>query len=198
MIDSADFESLFSKLGYAFFTKGDFNLNIIGVRNLLGGNVQDDTFNDALLVIYKEKGKWVRKVWSITTDPGKSEMKNPSNSKGTAILVPGQYRSTYKVDLHGGKYKALCQRLKPVSVYRDRNKDNRLDMDKSTIQTGMFGINIHRASSSGTTKNVGPYSAGCQVFANVKDFEAFMELVERSESIFGPAFTYTLITTDEL
>lgn len=198
LIESTDFEKLFAKLGFVFFTRGDYNVNIIGIRNLLGGNVQDDTFNDAMVVIYKENGEWVKKIWEVTTDPSLKLLKSPSNSKGTAILVPGQYRSTYKIDLHNGKYKALCQRLKPVSVYRDRNKDNRLDMDKSTIQTGMFGINIHRASSSGTTKNVGPYSAGCQVFASVNDFNEFMRLVERSADIFGNSFTYTLLTTNEL
>lgn len=28
-----DFQSLFKKKGYAFFTKGDFNLNIIFIKN---------------------------------------------------------------------------------------------------------------------------------------------------------------------
>ena len=44
---------------------------------------------------------------------------------GTAILVPDQYRGVYKIDTHGGKrrYTALCQRLGPVKIWRDNNRD---------------------------------------------------------------------------
>ena len=36
--------------GYSFFKKGDYNLNIIGVRNNSG---KADTFDDFINVIYK-------------------------------------------------------------------------------------------------------------------------------------------------
>ena len=49
------------------------------------------------------------------------------------------------MDLHRGKYLALCQR-KPVSVYRDNDKDKRYDLKDKTIDTGLFGINIHKSS----------------------------------------------------
>ena len=198
LIESTDFEKLFNKMGYVFFTNGDYNLNIIGVRNLLGDNIQRDTFNDALVVIYKENGKWVKKIWDATTDPSLKLLKAPSNSNGTAILVPGQYRSTYKIDIHGGKYTALCQRLGNVKVYRDKNRDNKLDMDPKTIQTGMFGINIHRASAYNVSETIGGYSAGCQVFKSYKDFDVFMSLLNKSKNLYGNSFTYTLLTTNNL
>lgn len=198
LIENTDFEKLFQKMGYAFFVNGDYNVNIIGVRNLLGDNIQRDTFNDALVLIYKENGKWVKKIWDATTDPSLKLLKAPSNVNGTAILVPDQYRSTYKVDLHSGKYTAVCQRLKPVKVYRDKNKDNKLDMNPATIQSGMFGINIHRASASYVSETIGGYSAGCQVFKNYKDFDEFMSIVNKSKERFGNSFTYTLITTKDL
>ena len=50
----ANFEQIFQKLGYAYFTNGKYNLNIIGVRNLLNGDKQDNTFNDAIICIYKD------------------------------------------------------------------------------------------------------------------------------------------------
>lgn len=50
----ANFEQIFQKLGYAYFTNGKYNLNIIGVRNLLNGDKQDNTFNDAIVCIYKD------------------------------------------------------------------------------------------------------------------------------------------------
>lgn len=198
LIDKTDFEKLFQKMGYTFFTNGNYNVNIIGVRNLLGDKIQRDTFNDAMVLIFKENNKWVKKVYELTTDPSLKFLKSPSNSSGTAILVPGQYRSVYKVDLHGGKYTALCQRNGNVKVYRDKNKDNKLDMDPKTIQSGMFGINIHRASATVVSESIGSYSAGCQVFKSYKNFNEFMNYIQKSKSLYGNSFTYTLITTDEL
>lgn len=196
LIQETNFNELFNKKGYAFFTNGDYNLNIIGVRNLLDGNIQRDTFNDALILIYKVNGVQKIEIFDATTDPGLKLLKNPSNSKGTAILVPGQYRSTYKIDLHNGKYKALCQRSGLVKVYRDKNRDNKLDMDPKTIDTGYFGINIHKAGLASET--IGGYSAGCQVFKKVADFNHFMEIANKSAALYGNKFTYTLITSEDL
>lgn len=198
LIDNTDFEQLFKKLGYSFFTNGDYNVNIIGVRNLLNGNKQDNTFNDALVMIYKVDGKWVKKIWSNTTDPGLSLLKKPSNSKGTAILVPGQYKGVYALDLHSGKYRALCQRLGKVKVYRDNNKNDILDFKPETIDTGSFGINIHKPGSVSTATYVNGFSAGCQVFKNLADFNSFMAIVEKSAKLYGNKFTYTLLTTDQM
>ena len=79
-------------------------------------------------------------------------MDSPMNSKGCAILVPGQYRGSHKLRLHQGRYLALGQQ-RSVKVYRDRDKDGHYDFDESTIDEGLFGINIHRA-----TKYVGKTS----------------------------------------
>ena len=204
LIEKTDFEALFAKKGYAFFTNGDYNVNIIGVRNLLSAtksgdvykNVQRDQFDDALVLIYKVDGKWKKEIFENTTDPGLKLLKNPSNSNGCAILVPGQYRSTYKIDLHNGKYKALCQRSGLVSVYRDKNRNNVLDMDPKTIQKGYFGINIHKAGVA--SELIGGYSAGCQVFKKVADFNHFMDVINKSKDRYGNTFTYTLVTTEDL
>ena len=110
-------------------------------------------------------------------------------------MVAGQYRSTYTIDSHGGRYKALCQRAGSVRVYRDANKDNIIDKKKSTIDEGYFGINIHRAHSQYERDTVGPYSAGCQVFKRVQDFDRLMYLAQQQIK-FNPTykrFTYTLL-----
>ena len=60
-------------------------------------------------------------------------------------------------------------------------------------ETGLFGINIHRASQTGTTTYVDKYSAGCQVFSNADDFNVFMQLCDRHRQYYGNDFTYTLI-----
>lgn len=191
-----DFENLFKKKGYAFFTKGAYNLNIIGVR--ASGRQLTNSFDDVLVIVFKTPGgSWSRQIYQITTDPGRYYMLNPSNRKGTAILVPGQYRSTYKIDLHRGKYKALCQRNKPVKVWRDNNKNEVYDWNPATLDEGMFGINIHKAGKLST--RVDTWSAGCQVFANETDFKSFMSYCNKQIAQgLGNSFTYTLLNEEDL
>ena len=189
-----NFAKLFDKLGYAYFTNGNYNLNIIGIRTK--GDKVTNLFDDYLIIIYRNgQGRWTRKFYSITTDPGSTFMKNPSNPKGTAILVPGQYRGAWMIAKHRGKYNALCQR-KSVKVYRDNNKDNIYDFKPETIDNGVFGINIHKAGNA--SKRVDNWSAGCQVFANDADFANFMEFCKKQKDIYGNTFTYTLLNEEDL
>lgn len=192
-----DFKALFEKKGYSYFTKGTYNLNIIGIRSNQHNRVTNK-YDDCLVVIYNTEKGWRREIYSITTEPGLTLIKNPSNSKGTAILVPGQYRGAYAVDLHKGKYKALCQRLKPVKVYRDNNKNDVYDLLPEKIENGMLGINIHRSNEFYITSSINNYSAGCQVFDDPNEFNRFMRIVEKAKSIWGNSFTYTLINEEDL
>ena len=190
----ADFQKIFAKKGYAFFTKGEYNLNIIGVRHK--GSKVTNRFDDCLVVIYNTKTEQnVKRVFSCTTLPGKKAMEHPTALKGTAILKEGQYRGAYKIGLHKGKYRALVQ-SKSLPVYRDNNKDDKFDLNPLSIDKGVFGINIHKAGDNSTL--VDGWSYGCQVLAKSIDFNALMRLVERSASIFGNSFTYTLINEDDL
>ncbi len=192
-----DFEKLFKEKGYAYFTKGAYNLNIIGVRaNTL--NITNK-FDDLLVIIYNTpSGKVSRQIYNITTEPGYYYMrKNMLNPKGTAILVPGQYRGCWQIGLHNGKYKALCQK-KPVTVYRDGNKDDRYDLKPETIDKGIFGINIHRAGERFVAQTIDKYSAGCQVFNSPQQFNAFMNYCEKQRTLYGNSFTYTLIKETDL
>lgn len=198
LIDKIDFQQLFKKLNYQFFTKGDYNLNIIGIRNLLYGPITDNTFNDALVLLYKVNGEWKKHIYEFSTDPGITSLSNPVNIKGCAILKPGQYINVYKLDMHKRKYKALCQRLGPVTVYRDINKDNVLDFNESKIDTGYFGINIHHAKNDDTTIYVNSWSAGCQVIRKLSDWYQFLNICEKSEQLYGNHFSYTLITTNDI
>lgn len=191
---NADFKKIFARKGYAFFTKGEYNLNIIGVRHK--GSKVTNKFDDCLVVIYNTNDKQeVRRVFTCTTLPGKKAMEHPTAIKGTAILKEGQYRGAYQIGYHKGKYKALCQR-KPLPVYRDGNKDNKFDLNPLSIDKGIFGINIHKAGDNSTL--VDGWSYGCTVLAKSLDFNALMRLVERSASIYGNSFTYTLINEEDL
>lgn len=191
---NADFKKIFARKGYTFFTKGEYNLNIIGVRHK--GSKVTNKFDDCLVVIYNTNNKEeVRRVFTCTTLPGKKAMEHPTAIKGTAILKEGQYRGAYQIAYHKGKYKALCQR-KPLTIYRDGNKDDKFDLNPLSIDKGIFGINIHKAGDNSTL--VDGWSYGCQVLSKSIDFNALMRLVERSASIYGNSFTYTLINEDDL
>lgn len=184
--------------GYKTF-EGDapYDLNIFGVRS---SNTTSNSFDDIVGVVYRcADGGMHLEYWQATTDPGTYWLQNPSRVEGTAILVPGQYRSTYKLDLHGGSYTALCQRAGTVKVYRDNNRDNVLDWE-GTEHEGYYGINIHRASSSNTSTQVNKWSAGCQVIANPDDFARLLELANKQIE-YHPTwtkFTYTLLEEADL
>lgn len=179
-----------SKKGYVIYDR-PYELNIVGRRT---NNTRPNRFDDWIYIFYKNKNNdWVGYKAPATTDAGTYWLENPMQSKGTALLKEGQYVDAYNLDLHNGKYLALTQRLKPVTVYRDYDRNSTLDFNNGKLDTGFFGINLHRADSDGTTKYVGKYSAGCQVFADADDFDDFIQLAERHKDLYGNKFTYTLI-----
>lgn len=180
--------------GYAFFTNGDYNLNIIGVRS---PNRTANKFDDWICLCYKVNSVWITRIYKITTDAGTYWLKNPMDKRGTAILVPNQYRGVYSIDKHLGKYDALCQRNGKVKTYRDNDKDIILEMDEGTITEGFYGINIHRSNPYKESFLVEKFSAGCQVFANPNDFKQFMDICYKSRDIWGNKFTYTLLLEED-
>ena len=183
--------------GYKWFENGDYNLNIVGIRNSSTNNEITNKFDDLLTVSYKIDGVWYFHQWEATTDPGLHWAENLLNKDGVAILVPGQYSGSHKIDLHQGKYSALKQQ-KPLKVYRDNNKDGKYDMLEKNIKEGIYGINIHRASATGTSTQIDKWSAGCQVIANNQNFDKLMELANKSKDNWGNSFTYTLIESKDI
>jgi len=184
--------------GYKVFkdNREDLNLNIVGVRNTSAGI---DEYGCTLYVFWKTSlGPWAVKSWPITTYPGSRYLvERLLNPRGAAILKPGQYKGIYKLDLHGGRYEALCQRNGPVTVYRDGDRDHEFDILPSSTMTGYFGINIHSPVSPDrlghVAQRVYSSSAGCQVFQKVTDFVDFIELCQSAEELWGNRFTYTLL-----
>jgi hypothetical protein len=175
--------------GFKVFTR-PYELNIIGIRS---ANTVPNRFDDEFHVFYKTGPlNWNYHVFKGTTDPGTYWLRNPMQPQGTAILAEGQYVNAYQIGIHLGKYEALVQR-KPVTVIRDYDRDALLDFKSENRTTGMYGINIHRASVKGTTKYVDKHSAGCQVFENIDDYLFFRKLCYRHRDLYGNSFTYTLI-----
>jgi len=183
--------------GYKWFRSGDYNLNIVGVRNSATNDKITNKFDDWITVSYKVNGLWKYHEFAATTDPGKHWAENLLNASGVAILVPNQYRGSHKIGLHQGKYEALRQ-AKAVQVYRDSNLDLHYDENIQTAQVGVFGINVHRASRTGTSTQIDRWSAGCQVIANNENFAKLMSLAKKSEALWGNSFTYTLIESADI
>jgi hypothetical protein len=183
--------------GYKWFEEGDFNLNLIGVRNSDTGDTVTNAFDDTFFIAYRDAGKWKIHNYACTTDPGAHWQQAPINAGGTASLVPNQYRSTWRIDLHQGLYKALKQ-FKPVDTYRDKNKDLKYTRHIEDITNGIYGINIHRASATGVSNRVDKWSAGCQVIADKADFANLMYLAHTSASKYGNSFTYTLLESKNI
>ena len=185
--------------GYKWFENGNYNLNIVGVRNSETGNEVTNKFDDHITLSYKVDGEWNFHCFDCTTDPGQHWVENVMREEGVAILKPNQYRSSHKIGLHQGKYEALRQQ-KPVQVYRDNNMDGTYDMLEENVQEGIFGINIHRATAKtgGKSTRVDKWSAGCQVIASNDDFAVFMKICRQARDAWGNSFSYTLLESKDI
>jgi hypothetical protein len=117
-----------------------YDLNIVGIRT---ADMTANRFNDWLVAFYRFDGDWTSFGFHATTDPGTYFRRKPDAVTGTAIVKPGQYRKAYAIGRHKN-YKALRQ-VGPITVYRDANRDDVLDTIGMPEETGIFGINIHRA-----------------------------------------------------
>ena len=188
--------------GYKWFedinNKG-YDVNIVGVRNSETKGRVTNAFDDCITISYKVEGEWQFHCFPCTTDPGSHWVENILNEKGVAILKPNQYRGSHKLRLHAGKYLALGQK-KDVTVYRDNNRDGNYDLNESKTDTGLFGINIHRATgrSGGKSTRVDKWSAGCQVIADNDDWHQFLDICQTAREVHGNSFSYTLLESKDL
>lgn len=153
---------------------------LIGIRSKADA---PDKFDDTLILI---EGESIAQ-YPCTTNPGIYWLQKFANPKGAAVLKPAQYKNSWHLGLHRGKYQALTQ-MRPVTVWRDSDKDNK--SEKGIEDTGMFGINIHRSSPSLISTIIGSWSAGCQVFQNPADFNYVIDRCRKSGQ---GMFTYTLL-----
>lgn len=177
-----DFEKLFKENNYVFF-KGDLNLNLFAIRKKINTNLFDDEF----WLVYEDKGVKYTYQFACTTDAGFTYLKKPMNKNGTAIIVPGQYRSTYTIGNHTN-YEALRQ-IKPMKYYRDGDRDLQHDLSGKIYEEIAY-TNIHKAGKNST--DINNWSAGCIVFKREKDFNQVMDTCRKSVKVYGNKFTFTL------
>jgi hypothetical protein len=167
-----------------------YNLNLIAIRS---ASPVLDEFNDLLCIVWQYRGIVNMLRHTVTTDPGLTylgagRMENP---RGTAVVKAGQYPGAWAYGWHKG-YRAL-QQVGPITVLRDPNRDGLLNPANGFEDTGLFGINCHRAAATGRTSSVGPWSAGCIVHADADEFGVLMEIVRRSVEHWPNQFTFTLL-----
>jgi hypothetical protein len=193
-------ETAVKSKGYKWFedsSNKSYDVNIVGVRNNAPSIADKVTnvFDDFLTISFKdERGIWQYYCWNATTDPGKKGVEKFHNKIGVARLIPGQYRGVWMIDLHQGKYSALCQRNGNVRVWRDG--DRNMIFEEIIVDEGSFGINIHKAGQDSTW--VENWSEGCQVFKRVKDFDSFMSICRKASKIHGNKFSYTLLESTDI
>ena len=192
-------ENTMKAKGYKYFTSGDYNLNIIGVRNSETAGRVTNAFDDCMTLSYKIDNEWKFHCFKCTTDPGTHFVENILNERGVAILKPGQYRGSHKIRKHQGRYDALGQQ-RPMKIYRDANLDGKYDLIEESVREELIGINIHRATakSGGKSVRVDKWSAGCQVIASNDDWAVFMKICYQARDLWGNNFTYTLIESKDI
>jgi len=183
--------------GYKFF-EGDYSSNLFGIRSK---DPVPNLWNDLLCLAQYESGilnEGVLHTHYGTTKPGLYYLKKKmGNINGTAILIPGQYRSCWTIGAHKGRYSALVQKGSPFRVWRDNNSDGQFDYS-GVVYTDVTGLNMHTESLLRDTSWVGAYSAGCMVREFDKEHFEIMTILMQSASKYGNSFSFTLFTEDEV
>ncbi len=182
-----ELKAQFEKLKYKW---PDAQYSLVGIRAPIKS---DNQFDD--LLIFIDMGlpgsgpKWPQLTYGLgTTIPGRYYLLNLMNPKGAAILKEGQWVDSWQLGDHRG-YTAFTQ-AKPITVYRDNLKTGVVAEIKGTEDTGMFGINIHRAAQGFKAKFIDNFSAGCQVW---DDYDIFEGIIKKAQPSTQKFFTYTLL-----
>lgn len=207
---------------YIMFYTTKVKLNIIGIRN---NNTVGGKFDDTLVLCSSDDNdKWI-KTFQVTVDPSDIALTTMKNSKGTAIVKSNIfYKDLWQLGFHKQDkvHPALVQ-VNPITVVRDYNKNNNLDIvlskfdkvvkvgnDNKNItdyyyqgklvgreETGLFGINCHRASAWRILESVGLYSEGCTVHKDPNRYnKEFIPIIEKYSKL-NDKFSYVIINQDE-
>jgi hypothetical protein len=187
-------KAIYAQKRYTFFERGDFNLNIIGIRE---DDIFDNTYSDTLIVLYKKAGVWQVLQMPWTTMPGTwGGVLSPITVfgiTGTAVMKENQYRGLYQlIDNWTNVHKSPCfWQVKPMVVFRDGNKNFVFERDMPQ-QEGLFGINMHRMEG----QYVNNWSIGCQG-TNWVNFSKLVALARIATNLYGSRFTYTLLHRED-
>ena len=182
------------KQGYLFFERGDYNLNLVGIRRL-GVKPAASTFCDTLAVLFRQGARDVMLTMPCTTDPGRTHDDDPLTQDANTVLPPGQYPGMWRVGLYRGQYPALVQNSK-CPVYRlTSDPDSDADI---IVDYGNYAINCHRASEAMGRRRISRWSPGSQVVEHSEDYGMLMSLARVAATRWGNQISYTLLTDDQL
>ena len=185
--------------GYVFFDTGVYNLNFVWIRT---SDSITNYFTDFLYVAYRIGAEeYVLKI-PATTKPGiKGSIDTPITYQGvtgTAIIVPGQYRSAWKfIDSYEGfSHYPYFHQVKGINYWRDGDKD--LLVDEVQLQLDqLFGTHWHRMSQNGIKGYpINNWSLGC-MGAEEPYFRQLLPIVREAVKLYGPVFTGTIIAIYE-
>lgn len=147
---------------------------IVGIRGYYKKTLGDPTkndrmiYDDAIFILHRNG----LESFNANVDPG-------AFREGIANLVPGIY-PVYKFSKHNGQYLALCQRAGNVTVQRDQKG----------LDTGRFGINIHKGGIYAVS------SLGCQTIPRSQWDKFISDAQHLAQQYHGKDFlkeTYTYI-----
>ena len=167
----------------------------------------DDSFNDSLYIYWKEADGTFKCVTTegFTTKPGKRVIlntKRDTHEQGAAILKEGWQKDIWHIGNHPLKgtnsYTALRSSVgvtKPTVITRDKSQFGKgpgyeLRIFNDQTFTGHFGVNFHRSANPGRTVN--GYSAGCQVFKQMGDFNVMLQMAQKAAGSGQKTFSYFL------
>ncbi len=125
--------------------------------------------------------------------------KKPMNPKGVGIKLPGDTAYVLQEATLGGKqkYKMMVESQKikvgryPIGVIKYETYKPAEEYEESC------GMHIHRSSTNGVGICIGPWSAGCQVFADNNEWNDFISKAT-NESMNSGKFIYALIQLDDI
>jgi hypothetical protein len=176
---------------------------IVGVRESIEIKKREgDKFTDKIIIVDPNKPDEKVVSYQATTTPSLAYYSDPErmmNPDGTAIMDPGV--SKYKVGIHRKgsptQHEALVQAGDmDIQRYKPTIKEFETYAPGGTDTGNGYGINIHRSSTERGVC-VGPYSAGCQVFADGQDFLQFMSILKSASANAGE-YLYALVQNDDL
>jgi len=173
-------------------------------RWILGVRSNEDTFDTYDDKFYEFEGEKFIRVLTGTTNAGAGVLRGgflKYNKRGAAVLKADEwYYNVWSYGLHRGKMPALLQKGRRVKVYRDGNKNTRVEQIGEP-EIGWFGINYHTNTYDFSLANlkvvkwaIGYWSAGCQV---INDRKKYLEQIEYYKNAFANGeqimVTYCLI-----
>lgn len=163
----SDLKLAMKRKGYVFFEQGDYNLNIIFERT---SDTFTNKFDDWMYIAYKINGRETVNIIPATSKPGLYGHGTATDPipGGVAVTIPNQYRSAYQwipKDKGWGAYPFNGEFFTlhgTISVWRDNNKDNKIDHVGIQGADYRTGVNIHKMSNPGSHGfPVNNWSNGC-------------------------------------